>query len=102
MPKQTRASTNYRNRRSVVPPAAPRGLNQEIGTAEFVQETGDSARTAFVGPFQGGTQGEEEKEPPTGNVVKLSHRNVAKLGGWDRILDAMGGMHSPHGMETWP
>ena len=30
---------------------------------------------------------------PTGNVVKLSHRNVAKLGGWDRILDAMGGMH---------
>ena len=63
MPKQTRASTNYRNRRSVVPPAAPRGLNQEIGTAEFVQETGDSARTAFVGPFQGGTQGEEEKEP---------------------------------------
>ena len=29
----------------------------------------------------------------TGNVVKLSHRNVAKLGGWDRILDAMGGMH---------
>jgi hypothetical protein len=29
-----------------------------------VQETGDSARTAFVGPFQGGTQGEEE--PLTG------------------------------------
>ena len=37
VPKQTRASTNYRNRRSVVPPAAPRGLNQEIGTACFLQ-----------------------------------------------------------------
>ena len=37
----------------------------------------------------------------TGNVVKLSHRNVAKLGGWDRILDAMGGMHWSSPLTGW-
>jgi hypothetical protein len=67
VPKQTPTMNRKKNPQSAVPPAAPRGLNQEIGTVNFMlQNTGSSARTAFVAPFQeGGTQdgqGQEDRD----------------------------------------
>ena len=54
---------------------------------------GQSGRIGFLLAPWNSQKKKSKASLPTGNVVKLSHRNVAKLGGWDRILDAMGGMH---------
>jgi hypothetical protein len=56
MLKQTLAATRIPCIRGVVPLAAPRGLNLEIGTVNSGQDNGTSARTAFVAPFHAGTQ----------------------------------------------
>ena len=57
MLKQTLAPTRITKKiRSVVPLAAPRGLNLEIGSVNYVQDNGTSARMASMAPFQAGTQ----------------------------------------------
>ena len=73
MPKQSIATNRLLSIRSGVPPAAPRGLNQEIGSVNFVQEGGISARTAFVGPLQVG--------PHRGQVPQEGNRNIPLLRG---------------------
>jgi len=78
VPNQTLATNQLKSIRSVVPPATPRGLNQAIGSVNLVQEDGKSARTAFVGPFQGGLhRGKEEtgRRPPTRIVRQEAVRN---------------------------
>ncbi len=72
MPKQTLASEQTTTEpRSVVPPAAPRGLNREIGSVNLGQSTGSSARTAFMEdvPLQGGTPGDR-----VGHDVRVRNR----------------------------
>ena len=64
MLKQTLATNRITNIRSVVPLAAPRGLNLEIGSVNYLQDNATSARTAFVAPFQAGAQtgqGQEDR-----------------------------------------
>lgn len=56
MLKQTLAMNRITCIRSVFLLAAPRGLNLEIGSVDYVQDNGTSARTAFVAPFRTGTQ----------------------------------------------
>jgi hypothetical protein len=55
MLKQSLALNRITCIRSVVPLAAPRGLNLEIGSVNSRQDNGTSARTAFVAPFHTGT-----------------------------------------------
>ena len=71
MTKQTIATKKLQSIRSVVPPATPRGLNQEIGSVNLVQEEGISARTAFVGPFQEDLHGGQEAQGEDGSIPPL-------------------------------
>lgn len=71
MLKQTLATTRITNIRSVVPLAAPRGLNLEIGSVNYLQDNGTSARTAFVAPFQAGTQNGRGHEDRGGVGIRI-------------------------------
>lgn len=71
MLKQTLAMNRITNIRSVVPLAAPRGLNLEIGSVNYVQDNGTSARTAFVAPFQAGTQTGQGQEDRGGVGIRI-------------------------------
>ena len=71
MTKQTIATKKLQSIRSVVPPATPRGLNQDIGSVNLVQEEGISARTAFVGPFQEGLHRGQEAQEEDGSIPPL-------------------------------
>ena len=78
MLKQTLAMNRITNIRSVVPLAAPRGLNLDvpIGTVNYAQENGTSARMAFVAPFQGGTQNGQGQEDRGGVGIRNRPTNA--------------------------